>query len=48
MECHLMTKYVDDVFVFLNRIGNGKRWNEERDMIEWNEEYKYIINILCH
>ena len=44
MEYYLMTKYVDDVFVFLNHIGNGMRWNKEKDMVEWNEEdEKYDI-----
>ena len=38
MECYLMTKYVDDVYVLINHVGNGMRWNEERDKIMWSEE----------
>ena len=38
MDYYLMVKYVDDVYVFLNHVGNGIRWVDEKDKITWSEE----------
>ena len=40
MEYYLMVKYVDNVFVFLNALRNGMRWNKELNKITWTEEDK--------
>jgi hypothetical protein len=45
MEYYLLVKYVDDIYVFLNHIGNGMRWNEEKDKIEWSKEDEEYDNV---
>jgi hypothetical protein len=38
MEYYLLVKYVDNVYVFVNHIGNGMRWSNEQNKIVWSKD----------
>ena len=38
LRIHLITKYVDDVFLALERIQPGMRWDPESASLRWKEE----------
>ena len=38
LECFLMTKYVDDVYIFLQGLKKGMRYNKFNKKLEWGED----------